>query len=202
MGIGNNNVNTEIIFNGASVLAMTKQFYNKFPKKDLENEYTKIIMDVWSTGEFPEWLNVLDIAKKNGKLKVYLCQPCIDYKSGKILQGIKYWKRLGDVLVSYINHKESKMDGSIGILERRHLNVSDFVYIGKEASNLERTGIVDNVRYETYTSNEEISEKIRFMTLKDAKKLGIPKMTYYRLRKMINEGKEVKLRKKTERRII
>ena len=67
MGIGNNNVNTEIIFNGASVLAMTKQFYNKFPKKDLENEYTKIIMDVWSTGEFPEWLNVLDIAKKNGK---------------------------------------------------------------------------------------------------------------------------------------
>ena len=94
------------------------------------------------------------------------------------------------------------MDGSIGILERRHLNVSDFVYIGKEASNLERTGIVDNVRYETYTSNEEISEKIRFMTLKDAKKLGIPKMTYYRLRKMINEGKEVKLRKKTERRLI
>ena len=84
MGIGNNNVNTEIIFNGASVLAMTKQFYNKFPKKDLENEYTKIIMDVWSTGEFPEWLNVLDIAKKNGKLKVYLCQPCIDIFQKKL----------------------------------------------------------------------------------------------------------------------
>lgn len=129
-------------------------------------------------------------------------KPFIDYKSGKILQGIKYWKRLGDVLVSYINHKESKMDGSIGILERRHLNVSDFVYIGKEASNIEMTGVVDNVRYETYTSDEEISEKIRFMTLKDAKKLGIPRRTLYRIKKRLREYKDVKLRPKTIKRLI
>jgi hypothetical protein len=31
--------------------------------------------------------------------------------------------------------------------------------------------------------------------------MGIPKTTYYGLRKMIDEGKEVKLRKKTERRL-
>lgn len=84
MGIGNNDVNTEIIFNGASVLAMTSQFYNKFPKKDLDNEYTKIILDVWSTGEFPEWLNILNLAKKNGKLKIYVCQPCIDVFQKKL----------------------------------------------------------------------------------------------------------------------
>ena len=102
----------------------------------------------------------------------------------------------------YINHKESKMDSSIGILERRHLNVSDFVYIGKEASNIEMTGVVDNVRYETYTSDEEISEKIRFMTLKDAKKLGIPRRTLYRIKKRLREYKDVKLRPKTIKRLI
>ena len=121
---------------------------------------------------------------------------------GRDTKGIKYWKRLSDVLVSYINHKESKMDGSIGILERRHLNVSDFVYIGKEASNIKMTGVVDNVRYETYTSDEEISEKIRFMTLKDAKKLGIPKTTYYRLRKTLGKWKEVRLKRKTKGRLV
>ncbi len=84
MGAGNNDVNTEIILNGASVLAVTTQFYNKFPKTDLENEYSKIIMDIWSTGEFPEWLNVLNTAKKNGKLKVYVCQPCIEIFQKKL----------------------------------------------------------------------------------------------------------------------
>ena len=125
-------------------------------------------------------------------------KPFIDYKSGNILEGIKYWKRLSDVLLSYVDHKESKLEGDVGVLERKHLNIDGFIYIGKEARNLERAGIINDVRYETYTSDEEISEKIRFMTLKDAKKLGIPKTTYYRLIKMINKGKEAKLRRITK----
>jgi len=129
-------------------------------------------------------------------------KPFIDYKSGKILQGIKYWKRLGDVLVSYINHKESKMDGSIGILERKHLYVDGFIYIGKEASNLERTGLLEGIRYEAYISDEEISEKIKSMSIEEAKKLGIPKTTYYRLRKMISARKEVRLRGKIRNKLL
>ena len=83
-GASNTEVDTEIIFNGASVLAMTKQFYNKFPKADSENEYTKIIMDVWSNGEFPDWLKAMTVAKQAGKLKVYLCQPCIEIFQKKL----------------------------------------------------------------------------------------------------------------------
>ncbi|MBE5728416.1 hypothetical protein IHE51_00980 [Candidatus Parvarchaeota archaeon] len=83
-GASNTEVDTEIIFNGASVLAMTKQFYNKFPKADSENEYTKIIMDVWSNGEFPDWLKVMTVAKQAGRLKVYLCQPCIEIFQKKL----------------------------------------------------------------------------------------------------------------------
>lgn len=83
-GASNTEVDTEIIFNGASVLAMTKQFYDKFPKSDSENEYTKIIMDVWSNGEFPDWLKVMTVAKQAGRLKVYLCQPCIEIFQKKL----------------------------------------------------------------------------------------------------------------------
>lgn len=77
-GSSNTNIDTEIIFNGASVLAATKQFYNKFPKVDLENEYSKTILDIWDSGEFPDWLKVINMAKQAGKLKVYLCQPCVE----------------------------------------------------------------------------------------------------------------------------
>ena len=125
-------------------------------------------------------------------------KPVIDYKSGKILQGIKYWKRLGDVLVSYINHKESKMDGSIGILERRHLNVSDFVYIGKEASNLERTGVLKDIRYEAYISDKGTSERIKSMSIEEAKNLGIPRRTFYRLKKNVKYNKRIILRQRTK----
>ena len=104
---------------------------------------------------------------------------------------------MGDVLVSYINHKESKMEGDVGILERKHLYVDGLVYTGKEASNLERTGIVDDVRYETYMSDEDLLERITSLSLEEAKNLGIPRRTLYRLKKNLRERKEVRLRRKT-----
>ncbi len=69
----------------------------------------------------------------------------------------------------YINHKESKMDSSIGILERRHLNVSDFVYIGKEVSNLERTGALDKPSYAEYTDQEALNKRLLEITPREAK---------------------------------
>ncbi len=75
--------------------------------------------------------------------------------------------------------------------------VDGLVYIGKEASNLERTGIVDDVRYETYTSDEDLLERITSLSLEEAKNLGIPRRTFYRLKKNLREWKEVRLRRKT-----
>jgi hypothetical protein len=128
-------------------------------------------------------------------------KPFIDYKSGNVMIGIEYWKRLSDVLLSYIDHKESKFDGSIGALERKHLNISNFIYIGKEASNLDRTGTLDNPRYHTYQDQETINKRLLEITPKEAKKIGIPKTTYYWLRKTLRDGKEVRLRGKTKGRL-
>lgn len=75
------------------------------------------------------------------------------------MTGMQYWKRLSDVLMSYIDHKKSKLEGTKDILERRRLNVSDFRYIGKEASNLERTGILDNLDYIMYQTKETFKKE-------------------------------------------
>lgn len=40
-----------------------------------------------------------------------------------------------------------------------------FIYISKEASNLERDGIVDYVGYKTYMSDEDLLERITSLSL-------------------------------------
>jgi hypothetical protein len=84
----------------------------------------------------------------------------LDYKTGKILKGLEYWKSLSDTLWEYVNHRESKLDGDIGILERRHVFVDDITYIGKETENIEETGILNLPNYTTYQDEDKLKEKI------------------------------------------
>ena len=126
-------------------------------------------------------------------------KPFIDYKSGNILSGMEYWKSLSDVLLSYIDHGESKLDGNIGILERKHLNIDGFTYIGKEASNLERTGTVDSPEYAVYQDGKELAERIKSMSIDEARKLGMPKTTYYRLKRATKKGNSTKTSQKIMR---
>ena len=51
------------------------------------DEYSKNIIEMWQAGEFPDVLSILEKAKKANKLKVYLCQPCVEVfekKFGKL----------------------------------------------------------------------------------------------------------------------
>ena len=132
---------------------------------------------------------------KNSQEVVY--KPFIDYGTGKIREGLEYWKPLSDMLLSYIDHKESKLDGSIGVLERKHLDIDGFTYIGKEASNLERTGILDTPSYPTYRDPKTAEERIASMDLNEAITLGLSRSTFYWLKKHISDRKTIKFRKKT-----
>ena len=85
------------------------------------------------------------------------------------MTGVEYWKRLSDVLLSYVDHKESKLEGEIGTLERKHLDISDFVYIGKEASNLDRMGTLDKPNYHTYVDQEVLNKRLLEVTPKEAR---------------------------------
>ncbi|WP_292470746.1 hypothetical protein [Methanolobus sp.] len=56
---------------------------------------------------------------------------------GEIKQESYYFKQLSKTIIEYANHPESKFDGDIGILERKHVHAYSVVYIGKEANNID-----------------------------------------------------------------
>ena len=120
----------------------------------------------------------------------------IDYETRKILKGTEYWKPLSDTLWEYVNHKESKMDGNIGVLERKHVNVDGIIHIGKETNNIENTGILEAPKYEIYQNNEELKKKIMGLTPKDARAMGLNEETLRRIKKRIREGGGLNLYKK------
>lgn len=70
--------------------------------------------------------------------------PFIDYRTGDSypndgsMDTKFYWKPLSELLEDYIDHPESKSEGHIGLLERKHIVIdeSSIHYIGKESNEL------------------------------------------------------------------
>ena len=92
-------------------------------------------------------------------------------------------------------------NGSIGELRRKQIVINDIEHIGKESNNLEESeviGVSDNdyVIYDNKTE-QKITDVIKNMTTKDAKRIGLSKMHMFRLKKNIKEGKKMVLKKKT-----
>jgi hypothetical protein len=121
----------------------------------------------------------------------------IDYKTGEILCGLEYWKSLSDTLRDYIGHKEAKLKGNIGVLERRHVKVNGVIHIGKETNEIGKTGTLKNSEYVLYQNNDILKKKILSLTPKDAKAIGMNEETLRRMKKRIKQRGNLKLYKKT-----
>jgi hypothetical protein len=117
----------------------------------------------------------------------------VDYQTGKFLQGLEYWRSLSDTLWKYIKHKESKLEGGTGILERRHVNVDGIIYIGKETENIEETGILELPSYTTYIDEEELKKKLLKITPKEAREIGLNEETLRQIKKRIAKNKPLKI---------
>lgn len=120
----------------------------------------------------------------------------VDYneKSGLKLRGKQYWKPFWDVFCEYLDHPESKFDGEIGVLQRRHVVVSEIKHIGKESNNLDESEIfgVSSDGYEIYENFEDIDErfaqiaqKVLELKPKDVKEFGISKQTLWNVKQRI-----------------
>ncbi|MEX0911601.1 MAG: hypothetical protein WDZ43_05695 [Nitrosopumilaceae archaeon] len=81
----------------------------------------------------------------------------VDYndKTGKKLKGKEFWKPFWDTFREYLDHPESKFEGDVGVLERKHVTVSRVLHIGKESNNLDESEFlgVDSDSYEIYEEN-------------------------------------------------
>jgi len=100
-----------------------------------------------------------------------------------MLKGLEYWKSLSDTLWEYINHKESKFNGDIGILERKYVFVDSITYIGKETENIEETGILDLPDYTIYQDEKELKKRVLSLTTKEARILDLNPETFRKIKK-------------------
>ncbi len=91
-------------------------------------------------------------------------------------------------------------------MKRKQIYIGEIEHIGKESNNLEETeviGVSDNdyVIYDNKTE-QKITDVIKNMITKDAKRIGLSKMQMFRLKKKIKEGKKIVLRKKTVKKLM
>lgn len=134
----------------------------------------------------------------------------INYKDGSIMNGVQHWKKMDSVFFEYLDHKETKFDGDVGILERRHLIVGSTINLGKESNNLEESELfgVQGSDYQTYrskndfaTKEKELNDIILSLRTKDVEKHGINKLQLIRMKKKIGCGEKLKLSSKIRRRL-
>ena len=111
-------------------------------------------------------------------------QSFIDYKTGQMLSGIEYFQNLADVFFSYFNHREAKLDGDTGLLQKKRIVSNVIIYIGKEGRDLD-TQMAQKSPISIYRSKEELLERFQKMTEKEAGRLHIPRATFYRLKNRI-----------------
>jgi hypothetical protein len=129
----------------------------------------------------------------------------IDYNSGNVLNGFEYWKPMDDVFFNYVNHEESKSDGDIGTLSRKHLKVESIIHIGKESNNLEDSRIfgVQDWDYQIYADEMGISNRksefekfLLNLSPKNASEFSISSQTLRNIKRKIKTGKLRRISKK------
>lgn len=117
----------------------------------------------------------------------------IDGGTGKRYIGIEYWKSISGIIREYIVHPESKFDGDIGFLKRKHVHVSDVVYIGKEVKKVNQQ-ILGLTLVTEYQNRKEIYDRILKLSNKEAEKSGVTRSAVWKIKKKIKDGKRVNLK--------
>ena len=118
----------------------------------------------------------------------------IDYnsKNNKKLRGKEYWKSFWDTFEEYLRHPESKFDGDVGVLERKHVIVSEVRHIGKESDVLNEPFGLDEFSYEFYDDPERVDrefkeniDRILALEPKEVKDVSINRTTLWNVKEKI-----------------
>ncbi|WMW22914.1 hypothetical protein RE476_03570 [Methanolobus mangrovi] len=114
-------------------------------------------------------------------------EPFIDYETGEIKQGSHYFKQLSRTIIEYANHPESKFDGDIGIMERKHVHADSVIYIGKEANNIDEQAL-DVKKAQEFINKQEIMDNILTMSQSEAEVLGVSRSRFQGIKQRIRDG--------------
>ena len=186
----------------AQFTVSTPNLMNRFRRINRKNKYNQIIKPfnflLIGFGNIKE-VKPISPFSKDPQTMPY--SKFINYKTRELMEGQQYFKSLSDELLHYINHPESKLEGEVGILQRRHITADKVVYIGKEADKIEESQSgLNKISLNTYNNPKDL-ERILSLKWIEIKKCGIPESQFYALKKQLNEGKELKLSTKTLKRL-
>jgi hypothetical protein len=102
--------------------------------------------------------------------KVY--EEFINYRTGDKMNGSIYWKPLYNEIMKYIDHEEHKLDGDIGLLQRKKINTNEIILIGKEINDLENESL-NELFIGTYLKPDDIKDFINSLNPTIAREIGI-----------------------------
>jgi len=149
---------------------------------------------------------IIPFVPKIGQYDEIPFMPFVD-KSGKSypnsdsLDSSEYWKKMSLVFAEYRNHRETKLDSSDGVVQRKHLvfDKNSIKYVGKEIHDLEESTVFgasksDSILYEN--EQEKIYRIIENLTEEKARELGIARRTYFDWKKKLRENKPIKWKNK------
>lgn len=92
------------------------------------------------------------------------------------------------MLKSIFDDPEAKLEGDIGVLQRRHLKPTGCVYIGKEANKVEMQELESN-HVEMYHDVEKIRKFILNLSPAEAREIGFPyRSSLKQLKDRVREG--------------
>ncbi len=115
----------------------------------------------------------------------------LNYYTGEILIVDEYWGTLSELLKDYINHPESKFDGEIGWLKRKHIEITKVEKIGKEINDLDKH-IIKIILPNKYVTTKQKENLILNMGEKEALKKGVKRSTFYTIKQKIKKKQKVK----------
>ncbi|MDP2926261.1 MAG: hypothetical protein Q8N99_07830 [Nanoarchaeota archaeon] len=166
---------------------LAKRFNPYNNSKQLSEQIKPFNFILIGQGNFKDIKPITAYRKENSQGAVH--KPFIDYKTGRILKGVHYWKNLADVIVKYANHPESKFanGNEEGLMERRHVTHGEIRVVGKETKNIEEQPLeVEDVT--EYISKSENKKKILNMGIKEARDKKVSKSTLWEMQKRLKKN--------------
>ena len=127
--------------------------------------------------------------------------PFIDYETGTILQGSRFFKPLSRTILQYVDHPEYKYEGNVGLMIRKLINVDDVLIIGKEANKIEDQPLFVTDA-QIFRNKKSICRKILAIRQSDAETAGVDRKTFQRIKSRIQTKKTINIKTSAVRRLL
>lgn len=127
--------------------------------------------------------------------------PFIDYETGTLMQGSRFFKPLSRTILQYVDHPEYKYDGNVGLLSRKLINVDGVLIIGKEANKIEDQPLFVTDA-QVFKDKKSICKKILSIRQCDAEKAGVDRKTFQRIKTRIQKSKTINIKTGAVKRLL